>query len=148
MPVSSLCSLEAGNIREKVMTRKTRIFNIVLLTIVAIAVIILIWSTMPSKAQAIETVPGQLIKVYETKIPYYEYLSDEGRKCIRICFVGQVYEYGNDCNTIEDFFRLAFKDDMRFNDVVLLVAYLNLQRNQLIFFYIYEDWLVHIKPTI
>ncbi len=131
------------------MKRKDKIFNIVLFTIIAIAVIVLIWSTMPSKAQAIETVPGQLIKVYETELPY-EYLSDEGRKCIRICFLGNIHEYGVGWNSIEELFQvsLSYIDDKRFNEAVLLVAYLNLERDQLIFFYIYKDWLAHIKPAI
>ena len=67
------------------MKRKEKILNTVLFTIIAIAVIILIWATMPSKAQTIEAVQRQLIKVYETQIPYYEYLSDGGRLYVRIC---------------------------------------------------------------
>ncbi len=102
-----------------------------------------------SKAQAIETVPGQLIKVYETELPY-EDLPDSTRRYIRICFLGDVHEYGVGWNSIEELFQVAlsYADDMRFDDVVLLVAYLNLQRNQLIFFYIHKDWLVHIKPAV
>lgn len=130
------------------MKRKDKIITVVYFAVVAITIIILIWSTsIPSKAQTIEAVLGQLIKVYETEWPY-EKLSDEARLYVRICFMENVYEYGNDCNSINDFFRLAFADDMRFNQVVLLVAYLNSQRNQLTFFYIYEDWLAQTKPIL
>ena len=131
------------------MTRKDKIFNILCFAIVIIAIIVLIWSTycIPSKAQAIETVPGQLIKVYETSLPY-EDLPDETRKNIRMCFLGNVHEYRVSWNSIDAFFRLALADDTRFKGVVLLVAYLNLQRDQLIFFYIHKDWLVHIKLAL
>ena len=131
------------------MKSKKRINNIAYFYILTIAVIMLIWLAKPgeSKAQAIETTSGQLIKVYETELPY-EYLSDVGRRSIRICFLGQVYEYGNTYNTIEDLFRLTFADDKRFNEVILLVAYLSLERNQLIFFYIYKDWLASAIPII
>lgn len=115
-----------------------------------IAVVLLVWAlpTTPSEVQAIETTSESLIKVYETKIPYYEYLSDRARRSIRICFLGQVYEYGNDYNAIDNFFRLAFADDTRFHQVFLLVAYLNLSRNQLIFFYIHKDWLAQIEVAV
>ncbi len=131
------------------MIQKNRTILVVVLII--LATLVFLWFltiiTLPVKAQTIEPVSSSLIKVYETGWPY-EDLPDEARRNIRVCFLGQVYEYGNDCNTIEDFFRSAFADDMRFNQVVLLVAYLNLQRNQLIFFYMYEDWREQKKLAI
>ncbi len=126
---------------------KRRIIYFVILF--GVLITLLAWSLLitPVKAQAIETVPGQLIKVYETELPY-EFLSDDARRFIRICFLGQIYEYGNNWNTIDDFFRLALSNDEKFDEVVLLVAYLNLPRNQLIFFYIYKDWLASVIPII
>ncbi len=45
------------------MKKKDKIWNIILFTIIAIAVIILIWATIPSKAETIDIVSEQLIKV-------------------------------------------------------------------------------------
>lgn len=121
-------------------TRGQKILIVAWVTVLAILIMGYL-SFTSAATQAIEATSEQLIKVYETELPY-ECLSDEARKSIRACFVDRVYKYGNDCNTIEDFFRLAFADDTEFNKVVLLVAYLNLRTSQLIFFYIYEDWFV------
>lgn len=130
--------------------KKEKIWNILLATAIIVVGFFMRYAvTTSSQAQAIETIPGQLIKVYETELPY-ENLSDETRKETRICFLGNVHEYDADWNSIEELFQvsLSYADDMRFNEAVLLVVYLNLQRDQLIFFYIYEEWLVQIEVAI
>jgi len=91
-----------------------------------------------------------LIKVYETSQSYRD-ISDEARRDIRMCFLGNVHEYGPGWNSINDLFQVALGlADNTLKEVVLLVAYLNFQRNQLIFFYIWKGWLlqIQIKPAI
>ena len=128
------------------MMKKEKIWNIFLAAAIVAVIGFFMWfaATTSSKAQAIEAVSSQLIRVYETSLPYEDF-SNETRKEIRICFLGNVHEYDMG---IDDLFRLAFADDIRFNKVILLIAYLNLQRNQLVFFYIWEGWLLQIKPAI